>query len=119
MGASLPTAYFFHFSHMTIYIYTYLYHFLRWQKRNEKSVTTCGHYRTSRKLENFQENKNYLLSHLLKMPTINRHLEPFLGFPYIYNFLISKIFSAESVKHDFENPKHFCMYEYIIPCFIT
>ena len=53
------------------------------------------------------------------MPTINTHLEPFLGFPYISNFLISKIFSAESVKHDFENPKHFCMYEYIIPCFIT
>ena len=52
-------------------IYAYQYHFLQWQKI---SVMTCGHYRTSRKLENFQENKNYLSSHLLKMPTVNSHL---------------------------------------------
>ena len=40
------------------------------------------------------------------------------GYKSIY-FLISKIFPAKPVKHDFKNPKHFCIYEYIIPCSIT
>lgn len=34
----------------------------------KKKKVICGHYRTSRKSENFQENKHYVDSHRLKMP---------------------------------------------------